>query len=234
MYRHDLVYLHPDEAFNIVNASLPSSVTQAIDKMIVAKQPFTICRQSTQYISKVATSYVENNRKYRLALLLSMAPKVVTRPLALCTLIPSLPEQIQQQTQDFIDHCIGFNTEVYAYGSFANQYLTNLAFVTPSSDLDILIVVNDMDRLIDILLEIQHFKNFAESKMSLRIDGEVRLNDYQDVSFNELIHAILFNISTVIVKTLYEVELQTIATLLGWNTDEYERFFRAYQRNFVF
>ena len=96
------------------------------------------------------------------------------------------------------------------------------------SDLDILVVVNSMDVLTKILLEIRSFKKFAESKINLKIDGEVRLNTYQDVSFNELIYALVSDIPTVIVKTLYEVELKTIDVLLGWDANEYKYFLKAY------
>ena len=46
MHRHDLVYLQPKEAFTLLSASVPLSVVQAIDDMIDAKQPFTVCRQT--------------------------------------------------------------------------------------------------------------------------------------------------------------------------------------------
>ncbi|AAZ18993.1 putative malonate decarboxylase, subunit E [Psychrobacter arcticus 273-4] len=233
MHRHDLVYLQPEEAFTMLNASLPLAVIQAVDNMIMAEQPFTVCRQSTQYLSKVATSHIENNCKYRLALQLSNPPKVTTLPLALENLIPSLPNDIQQETRCFIDQCRNLGADIYVYGSFANQYFTNLPFVNPTSDLDILIIVNNMDMLARILVEIEIFKQFVRSKVDLRIDGEVRLNSHNDVSFNELIHALISDIPTVLVKTIYEVELQTIDVLLGWNTYECEYFIRAHQRNLI-
>jgi len=233
MHRHDLVYLQPEEAFTMLNASLPLAVIQAVDDMIEAQQPFTVCRQSTPHISKVATSHIENNCKYRLALQLSTPPEVMTLPLSLEILIASLPNDIQKQTQYFISKCRDLSADVYAYGSFANQYFTTLSFVNPTSDLDILIVVNNMDVLAKVLVETDAFKQFAKSRINLRIDGEVRLNGYEDVSFNELIHALISNIPTVVVKTLYNVELQPIDVLLGWNTYECEYFISTYQRNFI-
>lgn len=234
MHRHDLVYLQPDEAFTMLNASLPLSVIQAVNNMIEAQQPFTVCRQSTAHVSKVATSHIENHCKYRLALQLSATPKIITLPLALERLIPSLPKNIQQQMQCFINQCRDLSADVYAYGSFANQYFTNLPFVNPTSDLDILIIVNNMDVLAKILVEIETFKQFATSKIDLRIDGEVRLYGHNDVSFNELIHALISDIPTVVVKTIYDVELQTMDVLLGWKPYEYEYFLRTFQRNLIF
>lgn len=233
MHRHDLVYLQPKEAFTLLNASVPLSVIQAVDHMIESKQPFTVCRQSTPHLSKVATSHIEDHCKYRLALDLSAPPQVITLPLALETLIPSLPSAIQKQTQSFIHQCHDLKAAVYAYGSFANQYFTNLPFVTPTSDLDILVVIHDMDRLTEILVAIDAFKQFALSEANLRVDGEVRLNGHEDVSFNELIHALLSDIPTVVVKTLYTVELQPIDVLLGWNTDECERFINACKQSII-
>ena len=234
MHRHDLVYLQPEEAFTMLNASLPLVIIQAVESMIVAEQPFTVCRQSNQHLFKIATSHIENNCKYRLVLQLPTLPKVITLPLALETLISSLPNKIKQRTQYFIDQCHDLQAEVYVYGSFANQYFTNLPVVNAASDLDLLIVVNDMEGLAKLLVEIEAFKQFTESKIDLKIDGEVRLNAHDDVSFNELIYALTSDISTVIVKTVFEVTLQTIDVLLGWNTDEYEYFLRAYQRSLIF
>ena len=234
MHRHDLVYLQPKEAFTLLNASVPLSVIQAIDYMIEAKQPFTVCRQSTSRVSKVATNHIENHCKYRLALELSAPPQVTTLPLALKTVIPHLPKNLQEQTRYFVRQCRDLKADVYVYGSFANQHFTNLPFVTPTSDLDILITVHEMDRLADILIAIETFKQFALSVANLRVDGEVRLHGYEDVSFNELIHALVSDIPTVVVKTLHEVELQTIDVLLGWNTDECERFIDARKRRLIF
>ncbi|MER1974057.1 MAG: malonate decarboxylase holo-[acyl-carrier-protein] synthase, partial [Psychrobacter alimentarius] len=78
------------------------------------------------------------------------------------------------------------------------------------------------------------FKQFALSVANLRVDGEVRLHGYEDVSFNELIHALVSDIPTVVIKTLHEVKLQTIDVLLGWNTDECERFIDARKRRLIF
>ena len=233
MHRHDLVYLQPTDAFTLLNTSVPSSVIQAVDDMIDAEQPFTVCRQSTSYISKVATSYIENHCKYRLALELSAPPNVVTSPLALEKLIPSLPSTIQNQTQAFINQCHDLRADVYAYGSFANQYFTRLPFVTPTSDLDILIVIHEMDRMSEILVAIEAFKQLAMAKVGLRLDGEVRLHGHKDVSFNELIHALISDIPTVVVKTLCDVELQKMDVLLGWKPYECERFIDARKRNLI-
>lgn len=234
MHRHDLVYLQPTDTFTLLNASVPLSVVQAVADMIDAKQPFTVCRQSTSYISKVATSHIEDHCKYRLALELSAPPKVVTAPLAIKKLIPSLPSTIQNQTQAFINQCRDLSADIYAYGSFANQYFTGLPFVTPTSDLDVLIVVHKMDRLSEILVVIEVFKQFAMSETGLRLDGEVRLHEYKDVSFNELIHALVSDIPTVVVKTLCDVELQTMDVLLEWKPYECERFIDARKRSLIF
>ena len=226
MQRHDLVYLQPHESYDFMSTSLPLSVTMAVGKMIESQQPFTVCRQDIKNTIKVATSYIENNRKYRFALKLSKAPKVITPPLELEILIPQLPKQIQKQTQQFIDHCSTLGCAVHVYGSFANQYFTGLPFVRPTSDLDILIVTQ-RNNISQVLLAVESFKRSTNSTISLKVDGEVRLHGCNDISFNELIYAIMFDIPTVLVKTLHDIELQNIDVLLGWNTDEFEHFIRS-------
>lgn len=226
MQRHDLVYLQPHESYDFINASLPLSVTMAVGKMIESQQPLTACRQDIDNVTKVATSYIENNRKYRLALKLSKTPEVITSPLALEALIPQLPKAIQKQTQKFIDRCSSLDCDVHVYGSFANQYFTGLHFIKPTSDLDILIVAHN-ENIAQVLLEVEAFNRFTSSAEGLKIDGEIRLHGCNDISFNELIYAIMFDVPTVLVKTLRDIELQKIDVLLGWNTDEFEHFIRS-------
>ena len=226
MQRHDLVYLQPHESYDFINASLPLSVTMAVGKMIESQQPLTACRQDIDNVTKVATSYIENNRKYRLALKLSKTPEVITSPLALEALIPQLPKAIQKQTQKFIDRCSSLDCDVHVYGSFANQYFTGLHFIKPTSDLDILIVAHN-ENIAQVLLEVEAFNRFTTSAEGLKIDGEIRLHGCNDISFNELIYAIMFDVPTVLVKNLRDIKLQKIDVLLGWNTDEFEHFIRS-------
>ena len=226
MQRHDLVYLQPHESYDFINASLPLSVTMAVGKMIESQQPLTACRQDIDNVTKVATSYIENNRKYRLALKLSKTPEVITSPLALEALIPQLPKAIQKQTQKFIDRCSSLDCDVHVYGSFANQYFTGLHFIKPTSDLDILIVAHN-ENSAQVLLEVEAFNRFTTSAEGLKIDGEIRLHGCNDISFNELIYAIMFDVPTVLVKNLRDIKLQKIDVLLGWNTDEFEHFIRS-------
>ncbi len=226
MQRHDLVYLQPHESYDFMNTSFPLSITMAVDKMIESQHPFTACRQDIANVIKVATSYIEDGRKYRLALKLSKDPEVITPPLALQALIPKLPKGIQEHTQKFIDRCSNLECDVHVYGSFANQYFTGLTFIRPTSDLDILIVAHG-NNFLEILLEVEAFKLTVKSTVGLKIDGEIRLHGGNDISFNELNYAIMSNIPTVLVKTLFDIELQKIDVLLGWNTDEYEHFVRS-------
>lgn len=232
MQRHDLVYLQPHESYDFINASLPLSVTMAVGKMIESQQPLTACRQDIDNVTKVATSYIENNRKYRLALKLSKTPEVITSPLALEALIPQLPKAIQKHTQKFIDRCSSLDCDVHVYGSFANQYFTGLHFIKPTSDLDILIVAHN-ENIAQVLLEVEAFNRFTTSAEGLKIDGEIRLHGCKDISFNELIYAIMFDVPTVLVKTLRDIELQKIDVLLGWNTDEFEHFIRSNKQTFI-
>lgn len=226
MQRHDLVYLQAYESYNFMNNSLPASVTLAVETMIASQQPLTVCRQDMPNVTKVATSYIEDGCKYRLALTLPNPPQVITAPLALAYLIPQLPKDIQQHTQHFIERCTRLGCKVHVYGSFANQYFTGLSFVKPTSDLDLLIVANS-DHIAPILLELAAFSRLASTLADLKIDGEIRLHGCDDISFNELTCAIMFDIPTVLVKTLDDIKLQNIDVLLGWNTDDYEHFIRA-------
>ena len=232
MKRHDLVYLQPHESYDFMSASLPLSVTMAVGQMIKSQQPLTACRQDIDNVIKVATSYIEEGRKYRLALTLPKTPKMIMLPLALETLIPQLPTVIQTQTQAFIECCSKLDCDVHVYGSFANQYFTGLPFVRPTSDLDILIIAHN-DNISQTLLEVNTFSQLANSVAGLKIDGEIRLHGCNDVSFNELIYAIMFDIPTVLVKTLCDIKLQKIDVLLGWNTDEFEHFIRTHKQAFI-
>lgn len=226
MQRHDLVYLQAYESYDFMSLSLPTSIKLAVETMIASQQPLTVCRQDRANVTKVATSYIENGCKYRLALTLPKPPQVITTPLALTALIPQLPKTIQNPTAHFIKRCTRLGCTVHAYGSFANQHFTGLPFVKPTSDLDLLIIANS-DYIAPILLEIAAFSRLVSTLADLKIDGEIRLHGCDDVSFNELTYAIMFDIPTVLVKTLEDIKLQNIDVLLEWNTDDYEHFINA-------
>ncbi|GAA0307506.1 malonate decarboxylase holo-[acyl-carrier-protein] synthase [Psychrobacter aestuarii] len=226
MQRHDLVYLQPHEAYAFMNDALPDSVKRAIDCLIETQHPLTVCRQDLPERIKVATSYIEDARKYRLALSLPSAPQVVTPPLALAALLPQLPSSIRALAQQFITRCTELACHVHVYGSFANQYFTSLPFVRPSSDLDLLLIA-PYHQLSEVLLAADTFKRQAKAAANLTIDGEVRIHGRMDVSFHELTSAIMLDIPTILVKTVHDIQLQPRDVLLGWNTYDYECFIES-------
>ena len=226
MQRHDLVYLQPNETYTFINSALPDSVIRAVDCLIETQHPLTVCRQDLPERTKVATSYIEDARKYRLALSLPSVPKVIAPPLVLAALLPQLPSPVQALAQQFIARCADLECSVQVYGSFANQYFTSLPFVRPSSDLDLLLSAPH-HQLGNVLLAADDFKHQAKAAANLSIDGEIRIHGSMDVSFHELTCAIMLDTATVLVKTIDDIQLQPLDVLLGWSTNDYERFIES-------
>ncbi|RZG87034.1 malonate decarboxylase holo-[acyl-carrier-protein] synthase [Acinetobacter sp. WCHAc060033] len=220
MNRHHLIYLQANETFRFLDTSLAVSIQQKIHQMIEQNIPFTVCRQESVDYFKVAVSCFIDGRKYRVALALDTVPVQSHKPPLLSVIAENLDTQTQALLQAFIQKMEQMSCSVQVYGSYANQYLYKENFVHAQSDLDLLIEVNEMNKLPQIIQAIEQLK----IQISITIDGEIALPTAQNFSFNELIFALNHQQDTLIVKELYEIRLQKIAEILGGNLYELQQY----------
>lgn len=104
-----------------------------------------------------------------------------------------------------------FDSPPSCFGSLCWELITGLAYVTPTSDLDVLWPVRAGSKVTGLLEAIAR----TEQSSGLRIDGEIALPGGRAVNWREL-HKLLGNDGTsrILVKTLDGVDLCPVGTLL--------------------
>lgn len=220
MDRHDLAYLHPVADLHFLDSSLPEPARQKVYQLLQQSVPMTICRQDNDDAAqvKLAINCLVEGCKYRVACLVEADEiQLITRPLSLHTLLIERPQSFQDAAlHDFAKALVTLNCEVYVYGSYAYEYLTQEAYVRPTSDLDLVLYPQDMSRLADILQLIQKTQTLS----AVRLDGELKIHPDWHVSFNELLMIYPEAKQSIIGKALQHVDMLKLEQLLEWNLED--------------
>ncbi|EOR08572.1 malonate decarboxylase holo-[acyl-carrier-protein] synthase [Acinetobacter tandoii] len=220
MDRHDLAYLHPVADLHFLDSSLPEPARQKVYQLLQQSVPMTICRQDNDDAAqvKLAINCLVEGCKYRVACLVEADEiQLITRPLSLHTLLIERPQSFQDAAlHDFAKALVTLNCEVYVYGSYAYEYLTQEAYVRVSSDLDLVLYPQDMSRLADILQLIQKTQTLS----AVRLDGEIKIHPDWHVSFNELLMIYPEAKQSIIGKALQHVDMLKLEQLLEWNLED--------------
>ncbi len=220
MDRHDLAYLYPAADLHFLDSSLPEPARQKVYQLLQQSVPMTICRQDNDDATqvKLAINCLVDGCKYRVACLVEADEiQLITRPLSLHTLLIERPQSFRDAAlHDFAKALITLNCEVYVYGSYAYEYLTQEAYVRTSSDLDLVLYPQDMSRLADILQLIQKTQTLS----AVRLDGEIKIHPDWHVSFNELLMIYPDVKQSIIVKGLQRVDMLKLEQLLEWNLED--------------
>lgn len=219
MDRHDLAYLHPAADLHFLDSFLPEPARQKVYQLLQQSVPMTICRQDNDDATqvKLAINCLVEGCKYRVACLVEADEiQLITRPLSLHTFLIERPQSFQDAAlHDFAKALVALNCEVYVYGSYAYEYLTQEAYVRPTSDLD-LVLYPHMSRLADILQLIQKTQTLS----AVRLDGEIKIHPDWHVSFNELIMIYPDVKQSIIGKGLQRVDMLKLEQLLEWNLED--------------
>ncbi|PJG43618.1 ACP synthase [Acinetobacter tandoii] len=220
MDRHDLAYLHPAADLHFLDSSLPEPARQKVYQLLQQSVPMTICRQDNDDATqvKLAINCLVDGCKYRVACLVEADEiQLITRPLSLHTLLIERPRTFQDAAlHDFAKALITLNCEVYVYGSYAYEYLTQEAYVRATSDLDLVLYPQDMSRLADILQLIQKTQTLS----AVHLDGELKIHPVWHVSFNELLMIYPDVKQSIIGKGLQRVDMLKLEQLLEWNLED--------------
>lgn len=222
MNRHDLAYLDTQQHFTVLSS--PSHIiTEYIQRFIEQGLPFTVCRQNNPQMIKLAISCIIEGKKQRIAIGIDNNPKQITTPLLLNNLHSKQLTQVQKHIDRFISQCHQLGASIYVYGSYANEHLMALPFTHKSSDLDLLIVLDDKNHWLRVLELIIHFKYILYQTIGLNIDGEIRI-DGKDISFNELILCIHEKTDTIVIKNLTDIDLANIHDIFKGDDNEFNDF----------
>ena len=214
MNRHDLAVLSPNAQLNFIDKNLPVAVYFLIKAWVKQAIPMTICRQDAVASGqvKLAMSCFVNARKYRVAFTVDQKDICdIRHPVALHQIIQMFNVEQQHDLKFFLQHVEELGCQVYVYGSYANQYLTQQTYVTSKSDVDLVIypAFYDMELIQSILKHIHDLK----VKMGQPIDGEIRIHPQWHVSFNELQLAWQQQHTSVLVKGIEHIALLQLEQL---------------------
>lgn len=213
--RHDLAYLQQSANIRFMALSLPELSKQKILHMLQKNVPLTVCRQDQVDVGqvKLAMSYFVAGQKYRFALFVDQSDiSKITRPVALKEIVTQFPELTTHALTEFLKQMQRLDCEVYVYGSYAYQYLTQEQYVNAASDLDLVLYPQSAQNLSDTLFYLQQL----QQKTDLRIDGEIKIHPEWHVSFNELAQILPDLHQQIIAKGIKRIGLFTLQELLGW------------------
>lgn len=130
-------------------------------------------------------------------------------PLLLAEVITTAPVHWRAQLQMLAQDALALGSSLRVYGSLAWQALTGHAYVTPRSDIDILLRIEQPQQIQAGLALLQQHSQF------LPLDGELMLPSGAAVSWKEWHNAQASAAGThVLVKELHMVRLTSITALL--------------------
>lgn len=222
MNRHDLALLCPRAQLHFLDQNLPTVVYQTIQHWVEQGIPMTICRQDHQPAVqvKLAMSCFIQARKYRIAFTVNPTDIIeIQSPVLLSQILQDFDLVLQAQLKKFMQSLSQLDCQVYVYGSYAHQYLTQLPYVSPSSDLDMLLYPTQYDEttITGILKQL----HLLQSHTSQAIDGEIKIHPHWQVSFNELQFARQHGQTHVIAKGIQEIALLELQQLWEQSNDQY-------------
>lgn len=218
MDRHDLAYLHSTATLHFLDATLAEVAKQKVQQLLSKQVPMTICRQDQDDLGqvKLAINCMVDGYKYRVACLVGHDDIAdINRPISLAKLLttgliqaPALHSLVVTLQQ--------LSCEVYVYGSFAYEYLTQDRYVRSTSDLDLVLYPQDLSKLNEILQAIQQVQALSD----IRLDGEIKIHPQWHVSFNELMMIFPNMQQSMIGKGIQQVAMLKLEQLLEWNLDD--------------
>lgn len=215
MDRHDLAYLHQHANIYFLELSIPEQVKQKVRKLLKNNVPLTVCRQEQIDVGqvKLAISCFVAGQKYRIALTVDSVDILkITRPVALQHILSQFPPLTVQSLARFLTQMLQLNCEVYIYGSYAYQYLTQEQYLNAGSDLDMVLYPDNNQHFNEILGYLGKLKN----EIDICIDGELKIHPEWHVSFNEMIQILPDLDQQIIAKGIKQIGLIPLKELLGW------------------
>ncbi|WP_454784350.1 phosphoribosyl-dephospho-CoA transferase MdcG domain-containing protein [Legionella sp. WA2024007413] len=199
--RHHLIYLQPNADFTIASFHEEKQmIEEQVRLWLVKGLPCIYTRQLVpQETVSLGVTLLLANKKHRVGLRVN--PSFVRQQ-------SPLPQLIKMD--NFFCRYYGI-TELYrilelylisdiaVYGSFLFQYLTEDSFVSPDSDLDILLNYQGYS-----LVALRELIDALTHKFNRVIDGEVRFPGFGDIPIRELLN---LSAKKMLCKSLHRVRL---------------------------
>jgi len=204
--RHDLVWLDPQ-----IDAGKFASELQAEFVRSWVKQdfPFIVARQSDEQAresNQIILGFTLPSAPSRTRVMLKANRHSIirhSRPILLSETINFAPESWRIGLNNLVALFEKYAIDARVYGSLSSEILTGMRYLDESSDLDLLLEINDETNLPEFLENLEKFP-----LSSPHIDGELLFPSGWSVSWRELATALLTGIPrSVLAKSSREIRL---------------------------
>jgi len=212
MLRHDLVYLHPQAAWDSPCAAAGSPLWQAAERWIAGGRPLVVARQADDQALLLGLALPQAFNRQRLAIL--VAPPAVARcrpALAVADCLPRLPADQALPLRHLAGRAAACSATLGVYGSLAWETLSGEVYRHAGSDIDLICDVATPAQFDTMLAALQR----AEEKLNCKLDGEIRFPDGRAVAWREIVARLKTPAAPVLVKGLREVGLQPLENLIA-------------------
>lgn len=214
--RHDLVWL-AERGWRQVRAGVAPDVSMALDRWCEAGWPAVVRRAEVDAApGQVAIGFAlpprpGDGRKVRIGACVDVTDIARRAPaLPLADALGAVPDDWRTALVALAREAGGAGLDLAVYGSVALAALTGQRYVTPASDIDLLLRPKDRAQLADGLALV------ARHAAILPLDGEVVFPDGRAVAWKELRMALAATPGTrVLAKSLEQVALAVADDLLA-------------------
>ncbi|HSD59758.1 MAG TPA: malonate decarboxylase holo-[acyl-carrier-protein] synthase [Burkholderiales bacterium] len=208
--RHDMAYLGPDATVQATGVDW--SAAAWLGDWLGAGKPLVVTRQE-RGTARARLGAVLPARLGRRRLACTVAGSAITRstpPLPIHEILAHLPTETARPLRAFADRAAELGVAAGVYGSTAWECLAGEPYRSTSSDVDLVCDPPDRGALAECLAALAR----AAEQAPARLDGEFRFPGDQAVAWRELLGTRLAPGSRVLAKSLHDVALVTVGTLM--------------------
>lgn len=208
--RHDLAWLDEARWRQALLTPLSADWLATLDEWFERRRPAVVRRQDSLVANALGLGVAlpPARGKVKIALLVDRRAIIRTSPpLALAAAAESAPAASRTWLRDLAGEGRGLGIEFHVYGSLAWQHLSGEAYLTRSSDVDLLWRARDQAMLHHGLQLLAHWQRAS----GMRADGELLLQDGAAIAWKEL----LTSPRRVLVKKPQGVEMRATAEVLS-------------------
>ena len=212
MHRHDLSYLRSGCHCRFLAGEPGPDLSAAVTAWIADERPLVVSRQDARAEQvQLALTLPARLGRQRMTCLVNREDMLLTRPpLAVGDCLPRLGSRTRKVLADLDATVLASGARLGVFGSLAWEVLSGESYRHAESDIDLICDLRSHRQLDDSL----HALRTASTRMTCRLDGELRFPGGDAVAWRELAACRQRPAARVLVKGLYEVGLKPVAALL--------------------
>lgn len=215
MRRHDLAYLHPSAAYQLLNAKQSATAHDALRRWVHAGRPLVVACQSITCSQQVLLGLARPPGEEPRRLSISVGPeaiRAIAPPLTLAHCLNSSTVATSASLRQLLLQCERQDIAVSVYGSLAWEILSGTLYRHSHSDIDLVIDITCVSQLAPCIEALQQ----AQAILPYALDGEIRFGNNAAVNWKELAQALLQpSAAQVVAKQNTGATLTTVTALMG-------------------